>query len=66
MPVSLHNEFIRAKVLGAKFRFGRPNFFQCLKTKKQTTTGKKRWDEEHPRRTAFCLLRGFFDFHAVL
>jgi len=41
MPAFLHNEFIRAKVLGAKFRFGRPNCFFNVKNRKAADKKEK-------------------------
>jgi len=58
MPASLHNEFIRAKVLGANLRFGRPNFFSLLKNKKINHDRQKAvgWSPSEVYRVLFAVV----------
>jgi len=52
MLAFLHHVYNRAKVLGAKFRFGRPNFLSLLKNKKISHDRQNRSGGPYP---GFCL-----------
>jgi len=54
MPAFLHHVYNRATVLGAKFRFGRPNFFHFFMYKKLNHDNQNRTGQAEPG-FALCL-----------